>query len=461
MTPRARHHHHHHEPRIALVTTCKGRVAHLAQTLPQNLKDNAGYRNAVFVIVSYGDGADTVRYLKEHHMADMESGRVVLYHVLGVERFKMAHAKNVAHRCGIAEGAEILVNVDADNFTGLHFAQWLGDLFRREEDVYAWGCMIKGKMDRGISGRIAVRAQDFLKAGGYDECYEHWGPDDKDFNMRLRLLGLDGVEIPARFLSALRHTDRMRFKEYPGAVGTPYETEEIKERVDPQDPIANYGDFGCCQLTRNLDPVFLQLRKVPTRVFGIGLHKTGTTSLDHALSILGLDSAHWPSARWAKTVFKQMREDGRSRLLECSYAACDLPIPLFYKQLDEAYPGSKFILTIRPDTDWLTSVERHFQDEYNPYRRQWNTDWATHQLHNALYGRKSFDRNIFMERYYRHNMEVMRYFANRPQDLLIFPTHHARWESLCPFLGQPLPDEPYPHLNATRVSPSSANGEVK
>lgn len=452
MSPhRARRHHHHHEPRIAFVTTCKGRVHHLAQTLPQNLKDNAAYRNAVFVIVSYGDGANTVRYLKEHHMAELESGRVVLYHVLGVERFRMAHAKNIAHRCGIAEGAELLVNMDADNYTGQHFGQWIADTFDSNEDCYLEGIMVKGKLDRGISGRIAVRASDFLKVGGYNEDYEDWGPDDRDFKIRLRLIGLEGIEIPHRFLGAIRHNDKLRFKEYPDADSQNYYGKDelvLKDRW-PEDAVANYGDIGCCQLMRNLEPNILSFKAVPTRIFGIGMHKTGTTSLHHALEILGLDSTHWPNARWAKAVFKDMTIDGRSHLLDCTYAACDLPIPMFYKALDHAYPGAKFILTIRPDVDWLQSVERHFQHEYNPYRRQWDTDWTTHPLHRALYGRKSFDRAIFAERYRRHNLEVMEYFAHRPQDLLILPTGHARWESLCAFLNQPVPAEPYPHLNAT------------
>lgn len=445
-----RHHHHHHEPRIAFVTTCKGRVQHLAQTLPQNLRDNAHYRNAVFVVVSYGDPA-VGRYLLANHAQDIRSGRVVMYYVLGVERFKMAHAKNVAHRCGIAEGGEILVNMDADNFTGQHFAQWIADTFDTDADCYLEGIMIKGKLDRGISGRIAVRAEDFLKVGGYSEAYEDWGPDDRDFKIRLRLIDLVGIEIPHRFLGAVKHGDKLRFREYPEADSQSYYgcDELVMRDRWPSDPLVNCGNVGCCQLMRNVEPMIRQLKPVPTRIFGIGMHKTGTTSLHHALEILGLDSTHWPSARWAKTVFNNMNDCGHSHLLDCIYAACDLPIPLFYKELDKAYPGAKFILTIRPDTDWLASVERHFMHEYNPYRRQWDTDWTTHRLHNALYGRKSFDRAVFIERYRRHNAEVMAHFAHRLQDLLILPTGHARWESLCSFLGQPIPAVEYPHLNAT------------
>ena len=39
----------------------------------------------------------------------------------------MAHAKNMAHRLGIIEGADILCNLDADNFTGPGFASYIAE----------------------------------------------------------------------------------------------------------------------------------------------------------------------------------------------------------------------------------------------------------------------------------------------------------------------------------------------
>ena len=51
-----------------------------------------------------------------------------------------------------------------------------------------------------------------------------------------------------------------------------------------------------------------------------------------------------------------------------------------------------------------------------------------------LYGRQEFDRELFLARYRRHNAEVMEYFEDRPQDLLVFP--QGRWDSLCAFLGR-------------------------
>ena len=39
-------------------------------------------------------------------------------------------------------------------------------------------------------------------------------------------------------------------------------------------------------------------------------------------------------------------------------ALTDIPVAPYYPQLDEIFPGSKFILTTRPTEAWLLSVEK-------------------------------------------------------------------------------------------------------
>jgi len=132
--------------------------------------------------------------------------------------------------------------------------------------------------------------------------------------------------------------------------------------------------------------------------------------------------------------------------LEHYYALADLPIPILYKELDKAYPGSKFILTIRPDDEWIASVENHWSDT-NPYRKTWRKDRFSAIIHTELYGQSHFDRDVMLARYHQHNHEVIKYFADKPGQLLVM--YEAKWTLLCPFLGQPMPNGPYPTLNQT------------
>jgi hypothetical protein len=435
---------------IAFCTTCRGRAQHIKLTLPKNLKDNPG-PNSKFVLVDYSSQDDLVEYLRSHHAMDIASGKLIVYHYPNVEKFRMAHAKNMAHRLGIAEGGTVLVNLDADNYTGPNFDEYLEEKFK-EPNIFMWARVMQANGDRlkrGASGRIVVSAKDFINVGGYDEKYEHWASDDKDFSARLRSCGIAGREIDPKYLDLVLHNDKMRFRDYPHIRDS---TDSGAFFVAPEGIIANFGNIGCGLVLRNFG-VVVQLLPVPTRIFGIGMHKTATTSLHHALEILGYDSAHWISAHWAKAIWREMRELRRSPTLERHYALGDLPIPILYEQLDRAYPGSKFILTTREERGWLKTVERHWSRDFNPFRSSWDKDPFTHKIHREVYGRKNFDPQVMLARYRKHNADVLAYFKNRPQDLLVmdmdlgWPKRNdegAGWYELCGFLEKPIPRMPYP-----------------
>ena len=440
---------------IVFATTCRGRAQHLKLTLPQNLKGNL---KAKFVVLDYGIDYDLCLWLTGTFPKEIESGRLSIYSYPAA-RFAMAHAKNMAHRCAILEGADVICNADADNFLGRNFDLFLRDVFSTcttdtamygSAGAFMWARMVKGKMRRGVSGRIAMTKRDFILTGGYDEAYADWGPDDKDMNVRLERLGRVPLEIPERFLDAIHHKDKLRFKEYPHARPDPgTSAEQFYPGHDCT--VANGGNIGCGTVFRNYDPFQCKvLAPLPTRIFGIGNQKTATQALDHALRILGYDSAHWLSGGWARDIMLEMRNHGRSRTLEQHYALSDLPIAFLYRELDKAYPGSKFILTTRPDADWLESARKHWSYEHNVFRKDWDKWPASNLIHKAMYGRTDFDAETFLTRYRWHNAMVQQYFRSRPNDLLVLPMEQGSlWEKLCGFLGHPVPMVPYPFVDRT------------
>ena len=80
------------------------------------------------------------------------------------------------------------------------------------------------------------------------------------------------------------------------------------------------------------------------KIFGIGLSKTGGTSLAKALIILGY------RARRARTM-KEIRSHD---------ASTDSVVAWRYEILDSRFPDSKFILTVREIESWLESCRKHF-----------------------------------------------------------------------------------------------------
>jgi len=435
------------EPLIAFCTTCKGRLQHLRETLPQNMQDNLDYPNCKFVVLNYGSPDGMNDYLRETFGGFVAMGKLAVYSFREAGGFQMAHAKNMAHRAGMIERADILVNVDADNFTRPGFARFVAQQFAAHKNAFLWSCQRKDSVDRlprGISGRIAVTRNQFLKAGGYDEKYDTWGPDDVDFKVRLTRLGCEPREIDRQYLDAIRHGDKLRFKDYRHAATMDGE-DSIQQVHESDTTVANNGNIGCGTVYRNFGNSPIVLKPLPTRIFGIGMHKTATTSLHNALKILGCDSGHWERPEWARAIWMEMQE-GRSRTLERHYAASDLPITILYKELDKAYPGSKFILTTRDEQKWLESVRKHWSYEHNEFRAFWDQSPFTHRLHKMVYGTRNFESDVFLDRYRAHNAEVREYFKQRPGDLLEMPMDAgAGWNALCSFLSRPIPAVLYPH----------------
>jgi hypothetical protein len=432
---------------IAFCITCKGRTQHLRETLPKNLADNP---RSKFIVLDYNSGDGLLEYLRTEHGGEIQTGRLVVYSYPAANQFKMAHAKNMAHRLGILEGADLLCNLDADNFLGPRFEDYIERTFELASgEIVMQGTMIKGVLPRGINGRIVCTARNFIKAGGYDEKYQTWSPDDKDFNLRLRLLGCEVFEIELQYLDAVRHNDKMRFREYPHAQhkGGYY---DVPRRHHIRSACVNSGNFGCGIVFRNWEFAdSIALRPIPTRIFGIGYQKTATTSLHHALEILGYESAHWKSAHWAKAIWRDMTRQGYSNVLERSYAACDFPIALLYRQLDAAYPGSKFILTTRRNGEWLKSVEDHWNPAVNTFRAGWDSDPFSNRMHFLAYGRETFDAGVMASRYMAHNLEVLTYFRKRWFDFLHMDmSAGAGWPQLCHFLGCEQPKVEYPRAYA-------------
>ncbi len=107
----------------------------------------------------------------------------------------------------------------------------------------------------------------------------------------------------------------------------------------------------------------MKLRKV----FGIGFHKTGTTSLAEAMRMLGyrVTGPDWiHTSDIAGTV--QRRALRRARKFD---AVQDNPWPLLFRELDEAFPDSLFVLTVRETDEWLRSLLQHAGSESTPMRR--------------------------------------------------------------------------------------------
>lgn len=156
------------------------------------------------------------------------------------------------------------------------------------------------------------------------------------------------------------------------------------------------------------------------KVFIIGLHRTGTTSICSFLDSVGM--------RIYKFGWEEMLSPDMVVLDKFDVFA-EYPIFKIYQELCRKYPGCKFILsTRRSSSEWLKSIKWLINIAKDHYPR-------AHSLMKEIYG---YDP---LSTYNKHNGEVRKFFNGR--ELFDVPIEYITRDLLCDFLGLPN----FPHLN--------------
>lgn len=185
-----------------------------------------------------------------------------------------------------------------------------------------------------------------------------------------------------------------------------------------------------------------------TKVFGIGWAKTGTTTLGKCFEILGYDHQSQDLS-----LVKDVGKGDLSRVMDLAKQKDtfeDWPWIILYRQLDEAFPESKFVLTRRDPEKWVRSYT-------NMLAAQNDASKELNEIRRILYGLPfpEVSESELIERYETHNKDVEDYFYRRSTDLLVVDWEEGMgWRELCNFLGKDIPSEPFPHANRGKYSRS-------
>lgn len=152
-----------------------------------------------------------------------------------------------------------------------------------------------------------------------------------------------------------------------------------------------------------------------TKIFIIGLPRTGTTSICAALLNLGYTVAH--------TAYTQ-------RTFDQAQVIADTPIFNDFTLLDIKYPNSLYIYLTRDLALWLPSIEQLLKrmshnllrDDggFNPIIKRCYFDvfspFTNENISSAAF---------LTQRYLKHQTKVEQYFENRPQQLLTIDVSQA------------------------------------
>ena len=220
-------------------------------------------------------------------------------------------------------------------------------------------------------------------------------------------------------------------------------------------------------------------RVVPLSVINAGVSRTGTLSMTEAFRILGYaepyhftsifancrDADMWADALNAK-YFGKGKPFGRKefdQLLGHTSAVSDTPCFVMWKELTDAYPDAKVVLTQRDEEKWLVSCRALIEGTLNPVTRygfryldpfwmgrilrvglDWTEGWFGVQGNMTVETCMANAR----QKYREHYRDVK---ACVPKERLLEYELGSGWVPLCQFLGKPVPSVPFPHVNEAKM----------
>ncbi|KAJ5933619.1 hypothetical protein N7454_005948 [Penicillium verhagenii] len=215
-------------------------------------------------------------------------------------------------------------------------------------------------------------------------------------------------------------------------------------------------------------------RTVTLECLCLGFNRTGTASMCNALEILGLPCWHSTQFMGARFGDIEMWQEGIDRkffnapgpkygraefdqlLHDYGAVSSDTPAIAFSDDLIEAYPEAKVVLVERDIDAWYESwMNGVIKNTFDPFVTIIYTidRWFTRPLgrvHKSSFqgwlGISNPDdaKRVSKEKYLEHYALVRQL---TPADRLLEYKISDGWEPLCEFLGKPVPDVPFPHLN--------------
>ncbi len=206
------------------------------------------------------------------------------------------------------------------------------------------------------------------------------------------------------------------------------------------------------------------------KVIGAGLPRTGTLSQKVALEMLGFGPCYHMVNVLTNLPLSQQWEaalDGDAdwdAIFGEHEATVDWPGSFFYRELADAYPDAKVVLSVRDPEAWEKSMRTTIWDtiygqsaaaHISKARELVDPDW---QHYIRLMGRMWAAQGIFSgpeiypgqlaEAITRYEEQVQR---NIPPDRLLVWGVGDGWEPLCRFLEVDVPDKPFPRLNDSKM----------
>ena len=194
--------------KIGFCITCMNRTYHLKHTLKKNIDDNYMPDDVEFTLLDYNSADDLEEWIQLNFSNYIDEGILVYYKICNPTFYLRSHSRNIVFRlCD----ADIVCNIDADNFLGKKFAKFIIDCFSKHQNK---GVYYTSNFTKNIFGRVCVLKDDFIKIRGYNEAFVGYGYEDGDLFNRLRKIGLKHLQFyDPEFCHSIDHSNEERVSE--------------------------------------------------------------------------------------------------------------------------------------------------------------------------------------------------------------------------------------------------------
>src|SRR5579862_2437490 len=187
-------------------------------------------------------------------------------------------------------------------------------------------------------------------------------------------------------------------------------------------------------------------------VIGAGFGRTGTMSLKLALEQLDLGPCYHmtevfknPAAPdWWYAAAQNPAKADWGKIFAGYNSTVDWPNATYWKELAEAYPDAKVILTERDPDTWFESTQATIFADRGPMDPEAPFPRMVRKVVYDLFDGRIHDREHAISIFNAHNAEVRATIP--PERLLIYEVAQG-WAPLCDFLGVPVPDGSMPKVN--------------
>jgi hypothetical protein len=188
------------------------------------------------------------------------------------------------------------------------------------------------------------------------------------------------------------------------------------------------------------------------KVIGVGLGRTGTASVKVALEMLGTGHGYHMSevlqnpAKAKDWIDAANGNADWDKIFDGYGTSVDYPGCTFWQELADYYPDAKLLLTVRDPVRWFDSTNETIMSEMlvNGIKNSPFGELMQRIVFDTVENRMR-DKDYMVDYFEKRNADII---ASVPAERLLVYQVKEGWGPLCEFLGVPVPDEDFPHINS-------------